>query len=77
MEAYDSFGDLFPLNDFIQDCQRGVFMDDDGHSHEIVLDGKVVWSKGLGATDIAFYARKLKELNRQHEGKLQIAWYNK
>lgn len=75
---YDhDFGDLFPLNDFVKDCQNNVFIDYDGHCDEIILDGKVVWSKGLGASDIDFYAEKLKELNREHDNKLQIAWYNK
>ena len=76
--VYDlKYGDLFPLDDFIKDCQTSVFVDYDGHCDEIVLDGKVVWSKGLCARDIDFYAKKLKELNRKHDGKLQIAWYNK
>lgn len=77
-EAYTyDFGDLYPLDAFVEDCQNSVFVDYDGYADELVLDGKVVWSKALAPTDIDFYGEKLKELNRKQDGKLQIAWYNK
>lgn len=77
-ERYElEFGDLYPLKEFVELCQNGVFLDSDGGCNEILLHGKVVWSKALGASDIDFYSTRLKQLDWKHNGKLLIAWYNK
>ena len=72
-----SIGDLYELERFIKDCELEVYADCDGFSRELVLDGKVVWSKGLAHRDILFHAKALRTLNQEHDGKLQMVWYNK
>lgn len=70
-------GDVSKLESFIEDCESGCFIDYDGHASEILLNGMIVYNKTLYPTDVVFFRNKLRELNKKHDGKLEIVWYNR
>lgn len=69
-------GSIRPLEEFIQDCEKNIFVDYDGIAKEILLNNKIVWSDTLITRDIKFYKKRLRELNVQHGNELKIVWYN-
>ncbi|UGO51376.1 hypothetical protein PQE72_gp067 [Bacillus phage vB_BanS_Skywalker] len=77
-----SFGDAMSISSFIECCECGGFIDDDGYAVEILLDGKVVWdawkesNSGLYPSDALYHYKELLQLEKAHKG-LEIVWYNR
>lgn len=71
------YGDAFALDEFIKECEYRNLINYDGSAGEILLNGMVVWNKGLVPSECLFYKKKLQELNKEHGGKLEIVWYNR
>lgn len=77
-----SYGDAMSVSEFIECCECGGFIDDDGYAVEMLLNGKVVWNarEDSGAplypSDALEYEDELLQLEKLHKG-LEVVWYNR
>jgi len=73
--------DVFPVEDFIEQCKGGSFIDYDGYADELVLNGKVVFSfyneleRYLYPSDLLQNESRFLELVEEYPG-LGLVWYN-
>lgn len=70
-----NYGDAYGLDEFIEYCESGSFINYDGSAGEILLNGKVVWDENIAPSECLFYKKKLKALNKECGGMLEIVWY--
>lgn len=76
-EKYEGdWGDIMSLQDFIDYCEDGFFIDDDGYAKELLWKGNIIRNKQLYPSDLL--DEKEKYLTLQEKlGKLTIVWYNR
>lgn len=73
--------DVFLIEDFIEQCKGGSFIDYDGYADELVIDGKVVFSfydelgRNLFPSDLLQNESRFLEMVAQYPG-LGLVWYN-
>ncbi|WP_078598649.1 hypothetical protein [Evansella clarkii] len=73
----DNIGDKMPLNEFLECCDGGMFIDYDGHASEVILDGRIISDKPFSPSDLEEGVREqLLDIQKTH-GNLTIVWYNK
>ncbi|QIW89729.1 hypothetical protein PQE71_gp047 [Bacillus phage Izhevsk] len=77
-----TYGDAMSVSEFIECCECGGFIDDDGYAVEMLLNGKVVWDSwkeagtSLYPSDALYNKESLLQLEKEHEG-LEVVWYNR
>lgn len=71
-----NYGDVMTLNEFIECCKDGMFIDDDGFAREIILNGKVIYDEYFYPSGVLQYRGILLQF-QERLGELKIAWYNK
>ena len=71
-----SYGDVMSLEDFLDSCDSGCFIDYDGFMREIIIHGKVVSDEMIYPSDALEMKTKLIQLQNE-EGPIEIVWYNR
>ncbi len=72
----EDFGDKFTLDEFIECCESGGFIDYDGYASEIILNGFVIYDDSFYPSDALENKHELIELQKEL-GQLEIIWYNR
>lgn len=72
----DCYGDVMDLDDFIECCHDGSFIDYDGYASEIIIGDFIVYDDALYPSDYLGLEEQFKELQRK-EGRIEIVWYNR
>lgn len=72
----DYYGHVMTLNEFIEECERGSFIDYDGHAREIIMERHIIYSEAFYPSDVLEQKEELLKL-QEELGTLKIAWYNK
>jgi hypothetical protein len=62
----EQFGNIMSAKDFIESCNSGLFVDDDGYAHPIIH----------GSVDITIFIRP-SDIDQLNPAYVTIAWYNK
>lgn len=73
----DDIGDEMPLDDFLESCDSGSFINYDGFASEVILNECVISDKAFYPSDLNTGIRKqLLDIQSQH-GPVTIVWYNR
>jgi hypothetical protein len=82
VEKHDGSGDAIAIEEFVECCEDGSFIDYDGFADELLLNGVVVWrattetNEWLYPSDVLYAKSKLLKLAKENKG-LEIVWYNR
>jgi hypothetical protein len=71
-----SWGDVMPLNEFIECCRERSFIDYDGFAGELLLDGNIIFKSWFYPSDVLEHKQQLLDLQTEL-GALHVVWYNK
>lgn len=72
----DGIGDVYTIEDFIENVKEGVFTDDDGFVGEILVDDIIKYRETKSASFFVRGAKELRELQKE-VGEIKVVWYNR
>ena len=73
----NKIGDEMPLDEFLENCDGGMFIDYDGFASEVILEGRVISDQHFYPSDLDDGIRKqLLDIQQAH-GTIKVVWYNR
>lgn len=68
--------DIMKLNDFLAECQCGGFIDYDGFTTKVIINGFVVYNDHLYPSEHLELKDKLLKIQEKH-GEITVVWANR